>query len=62
MPVALLFVTYSIPVSDKAREYVDAVQGRETVQQWIMAATAEKESISFIDELVPANTSPLTLG
>ncbi len=62
MPVALRFVTYSIPVSDTAREFVDAVQGSESVQQWIEAARAESESISFIDELVPAESSPLTLG
>jgi glutathione S-transferase len=58
-PVALRFVTYSIPVSDKAREFVDAVQGSESVQQWIKAARREPESISFIDELVPAESSPL---
>ena len=62
MPVALRFVTYSIPVSDSAREFVDAAQGSESVRQWIEAARAESESISFIDELVPAESSPLTLG
>ncbi len=61
-PVALRFVTYSIPVSDQAREFVDAVQGLNSVRQWIKAANAEPESISFIDELVPAASSPLTLG
>ena len=61
-PVALRFVTYSIPVSDKAREFVDAVRNSESVRLWIKAAHAEPESISFIDELVPAASSPLTLG
>ena len=40
-PVALRFVTYSIPVSDRARQFVDAVQRLESVQQWIEAARAE---------------------
>lgn len=61
-PVALRFVTYSIPLSDRAREFVDAVLKSESVQQWIDAALAEPESISFIDDLVPAASSPLTLG
>ncbi len=62
MPVALRFVTYSIPVSDSAREFVDAAQDSESVRQWIEAARAESESLSFIDDLVPADSSPLTLG
>ncbi len=61
-PVALRFVTYSIPISDKAREFVDAVQGSNSVRQWTEAAQTESEEISFIDELVPAASSPLTLG
>jgi glutathione S-transferase len=61
-PAALRFVTYSIPVSDEAQEFIDAVQGLESVQKWINAAQTELESISFIDELVPAKSSPLTLG
>jgi glutathione S-transferase len=61
-PVALRFVTYSITVSDKAQEFIDAVQASSTVRQWIDAAHAESEAITFIDELVPAEDSPLTLG
>ncbi len=61
-PVALRFVTYSIPIGDKAREFVDAVQGLNSVRQWTKAARAESEAILFIDELVPAASSPLTLG
>ena len=62
IPVALRFVTYSIPVSESAWEFVEAAQDSESVRQWIEAARAESESISFIDELVPAESSPLTLG
>lgn len=61
-PVALRFVTYSIPIGDQAREFVEAVQGLNSVQQWIEAAQAESEALSFIDELVPAASSPLTLA
>ncbi len=61
-PVALRFVTYSIPVGGGAREFVDAVQGSKSVQQWIKAAQTESETIPFIDKLVPAESSPLTLG
>jgi len=61
-PVALRFVTYSIPLSSEAHEFVDAVRRSKTVQQWIAEAQAEPESISFIDDLVPAASSPLTLG
>ena len=61
-PVALRFVTYSIPVGDTAREFVDAVQRSTSVRHWIEAARVEPESISFIDDLAPAASSPLTLG
>jgi glutathione S-transferase len=61
-PVALRFVTYSIQISDKAQEYVNAVLGSASVRQWVKAAREEPESISFIDDLVPAASSPLTLG
>jgi glutathione S-transferase len=61
-PIALRFVTYSISVSDKAQEFIDAVQTSSSIKQWIDAAHAESEAIPFIDELVPAEDSPLTLG
>ena len=61
-PVALRFVTYSVPVSARASEFVAAVCRLETVQTWIAASRAEVETIPFIDELVPAASSPLTLG
>ena len=61
-PVALRFVTYSIPVSQHSQEFVDAVCRSNAVQSWITAAKAELEKISFIDDLIPAASSPLTLG
>ena len=61
-PVALRFVTYDIPVSDNAREFIDAVRNLGSVQEWVAAASSEPESLEFIDELVPAASSPLTLG
>jgi glutathione S-transferase len=61
-PVALRFVTYSIPVSGHSQEFVDAVCGLESVQRWIDAARVESESLPFIDGLVGAEDSPLTLG
>jgi len=62
IPVALRFVTYSIPLGTRAKEFVDAVLDLESVQQWIEAAGKESESISFIDKLIPAESSPITLG
>jgi glutathione S-transferase len=61
-PVALRFVTYSIPVSSLAQEFIEAVCGLESVQQWTNAAAVESESLPFIDDLVVAIDSPLTLG
>jgi len=61
-PVALRFVTYSIPVSEPSQAFVDAICSLESVQLWIEAARAESESLPFIDDLVPAEDSPLTLG
>lgn len=61
-PVALRFVTYDIPVPDPARSFIDAVCALPAIQEWIRAAEAEVERIDFIDELVPAPESPLTLG
>lgn len=61
-PVALRFVTYRITVSPPAQEYIDAVLGLRSVQQWIAAAREEKESIPFIDQRIPARETDLTLG
>ncbi len=61
-PVALRFVTYSIPVSSRAQDYIRAVCDSISVQEWIKLAREEIESIDFIDDLVPAAESPLILG
>jgi glutathione S-transferase len=61
-PVALRFVTYSIPLSGRSQEFVEAVCGLESVQHWTDAARVESESLPFIDDLVGAKDSPLTLG
>jgi glutathione S-transferase len=61
-PVALRFCTYSIPLSNRAGEYVDAVQNLDSVRDWTKASIEEQESLSFIDNLVPATSSPLTPG
>jgi len=61
-PVALRFVTYSIPVSERSREFVDAVCGLESVQRWVDASREETEVLPFFDDLVGAKDSPLTLG
>ena len=57
-PVALRFVTYSISVSAPAQYFVTAVCESESVQEWISLAREESEDIKFIDDLVPAATSP----
>jgi len=61
-PVALRFVTYSIPVSEQAQSFVSSVSQLESTQKWIRAASEEIETIEFIDDLLPAAVSPLTLG
>lgn len=62
VPMALRFVTYDIPVPADARGFVDAVTALPSVREWIDAAAREPERIEFIDGLVPAVASPLTLG
>lgn len=61
-PVALRFVTYGIQVSSETREFIDAVMGLQSVQQWIASAREETESIPFIDQRIPARDTDLTLG
>ena len=58
-PVALRFVTYSIPVSKRAQEFVEAVRGLESVRRWTDSARAETESIALYDT---AADSPHTPG
>lgn len=61
-PVVLRFVTYLIPVSGRSQELIETVCALESVQRWIDAARVESESLQFIDDLVGAKDSPLTLG
>ena len=61
-PVAMRFVTYGIPLPKTAQEFVDAVVGLPSMQAWRAMASAEVERLDFIDDLVPANVSPLTFG
>jgi len=50
-PVALRFVTYSIPVAGLASEYVLSIQELEPIKEWITLSEAEKESLAFIDSI-----------
>lgn len=61
-PVALRFLTYDIPLREPAREFQRAVCQLASVRQWVAAASEETETIEFIDDLMPASRSPLTLG
>jgi len=61
-PVALRFITYSISLPSAAQQFVDAIEELKSVQEWCEAAKSESETIEFIDQLVPADGSPLTLG
>ena len=61
-PVAMRFVTYGVPLPAAAQEFVDAVMGLPSMQEWRSLAASEVETLDFIDDLVPANDSPLTFG
>ncbi len=61
-PVALRFVTYDVPRSPSAESFVSAVQGLTSVQEWVAAAEQESEHIDFVDQRIPADQTPLTLG
>ena len=45
-----------------ATDYARAVCEHPLVIEWSRLAEQEEESIDFIDALVPASDSPLTLG
>lgn len=62
VPVALRFTTYGIAVGEQSREYIRTVRRRPSVRQWVEAAERETEALAFIDDLVPSDASPLTLG
>ena len=61
-PVALRFRTYGIAVPPPADEYLAAVCSLPALEEWCAAALDEPESLPFVDDLVPAEDSPLTLG
>lgn len=61
-PVALRFVTYSIPLSRDARHFVDRVLELSSIREWARQSEAEPERLQFIDDLVPASETPLTPG
>ena len=61
-PVALRFVTYSIPLSSEARHFVDQVQALDSIREWCLESAEERESLQFIDDLVPVSQTPLTQG
>lgn len=61
-PVALRFVTYGIEVDARAREFIYAVESLPSVAAWVEAARAETEAISFVDQLVAADQTPLSFG
>jgi glutathione S-transferase len=57
-PVALRFVTYSIPVPGPADEYVLGIQALEPIKEWLTLSEAEIESLEFIDTLsAPGDTT-----
>jgi len=61
-PVALRFLSYAIPLDNDVRIFQDAVRQLPSVQRFIAAARAEKESLPFIDALIGQADNPLTLG
>lgn len=61
-PIALRFVTYCIPVSARAQEFVSAIRGLGSVREWARRAVAEEETLDFTEKFIPADESPLTLG
>jgi glutathione S-transferase len=61
-PVALRFVTYSIPLSPEAQHFVDRVIELESIREWTRQSEEEGERLQFIDDLVPASEAPLVLG
>lgn len=61
-PVALRFLSYGIEVPRSAMGFVEAVAASPVVREWCDAAAEESERLDFIDELVSAASSPLTLG
>lgn len=61
-PVALRFVTYEIPVPDRAQEFINHILNLSSIQEWTEAAKAEKETLDFIDNIKPLSETPITFG
>lgn len=61
-PVALRFRTYGVSVASPASDFMEAVFDLSSIQEWSAASAEESEHIDFIDKLVLAADSPLTLG
>lgn len=61
-PVALRFLTYGVTVPEPAARFVAAVRADPDIVEWTALAEEESECLPFIDELIAAADSPLTLG
>jgi glutathione S-transferase len=61
-PVALRLVTYSIALSSEAQHFVDQVQALDSIREWSRQAAEERESLHFIDEVVPVSDAPSNRG
>jgi glutathione S-transferase len=61
-PVALRFVTYSIPVAGPADEYIRGIQELEPIKEWATLSEAESESLEFIDMLSATGNIATALG
>jgi glutathione S-transferase len=61
-PVALRFVSYSIPAPPAAQSFIDAVTAHAAIREWVAAAAREPEALDFIDQRHPAAQTPLKFG
>ncbi len=61
-PVVLRFATYGLSTGPASEQFLRQVQSLSSFQQWLELARAEPETLEFIDQRLPAEQSPLTLG
>ena len=61
-PVALRFVTYGIEAPAAAQSYIDAVTRLPSIREWVADAQREQETLEFIDQRLPASSTPLEFG
>jgi glutathione S-transferase len=61
-PVALRFVSYSIPLSPDAQTFLDQILQLESIRDWQRQSAEEPEKLQFIDDLISTSESPLTPG